>query len=128
VLVLQLGSGLAIVLLIAALLIGAQFVSLRWSLVLPAVAVDHPTTFAKSWAATVDCGPQMIGITFLIYLPVVAFNFLAWRSGLLEAFPLSVLLLEDAGSYICAAGWLTLLAFVFRSRSDWRSLPAQVGA
>jgi hypothetical protein len=120
-------SGLLALLLLLAIVIAAQLVFLRWALVLPATAVDHPGSFARSWAATTDCGPQMIGITILINLPILALDFLAWQGGLVAAFPYFTLLLEDIGFYISHAGLLTLLAFVFRSRSDWRSLPAQIG-
>jgi hypothetical protein len=96
--------------------------------VLPAAAVDHPGSFARSWAATADCGPQMIGITILINLPILALDFLAYQAGFVAAFPYLTLLLEDIGFYVGHAGLLTLLAFVFRSRSDWRGLPAQIGA
>jgi hypothetical protein len=121
-------GGIVALLVFLAIIIVAQFVFLRWALVLPAAAVDHPGSFARSWAATTDCGLQMIGITILINLPILALDFLAWQSGLLAAFPYFTLLLEDIGFYIGHAGLLTLLAFVFRSRSDWRNLPARIGA
>ncbi|HET6222584.1 MAG TPA: hypothetical protein VFE11_10475 [Dongiaceae bacterium] len=127
-LVLPFGGSLMGFLLQAAIFIAAQYLFLRWALVLPAAAVDHPGSFGRSWTATVDCGPQMVAVVLLVNLPILALDFLAWQVGLLDAFPYATLLLEDASSYIGTAGSLTLLAFVFRSRSDWRGLPAQVGA
>lgn len=118
-------------LVMALVSLAALFIMLRFSLVLPAGAVDARYGFAQSWADTAARGFQLMGTVLLVALPsFVALrlvNGLIASTGLAAAAPLTVLLLNSVGGYLFLAAMLTVLALVFRRLSGWQdSQPAAV--
>jgi hypothetical protein len=114
---------------IALALIGlaAGYLFLRLSLVLPAAAVDHAYTFARSWRDTATAGVAMmlavLAVGVVVMLVTVAY--VAIAAGLHAMMPLSMLLLGTAIDYVFTAILLGVLAIAFHHCTGWRD-PARV--
>ena len=100
--------------------------SLRFSLVYPATAVDERYGFAQSWSDTSGCGFQLLAGVVLASVPIwlafYALRLIAMGTGLAAAAPLSLLLLDHAGDYVAAAAYLTVLSLVFRRQTGWPTM------
>ena len=102
-------------------IVAAVFLSLRLSLVFPAIAVDLPYGFAQSWKDTAGGGLRLLAAMLAASAPLWAALLLfvasAGVSGLAGAAPFAVLFLDRAGGYVVAAAGLTVLSLVFRRRA-----------
>ncbi len=108
---------------VTAVMLAALFLALRFSLVLPAIAVDHAYSVAQSWEDTANCGGALLGIMLLAVLPILAgfllFMLLTEATGLAAVAPYSMLLVGDVIGYGLVAGGFAVLALAFAARSDW---------
>lgn len=108
--------------MIALMLVGF-YLYLRLGLVLPAITVDHPYRLAQSWRDTVGCGFQLLVATVAAVLPILVvqqiFFALALGIGLVSAAPYAVAFLGTVPTYVWSAAATTMIALVFRRRTDW---------
>jgi hypothetical protein len=99
------------------------YLYLRLGLVLPAITVDHPYRLAQSWHDTAGCGLQLLVATVAAVLPILLvqqmFFALALGTGLVSAAPYAIAFLGSVPTYVWSAAATTMIALVFRRRTDW---------
>lgn len=109
--------------LLGLVMLAGMFLFLRFALVFPAIAVDEPYDFARSWRDTAGGGMQLLTAVLMVTLPIsiglYLLSLLAASTELSRAAPLTLLFLNSAGSYVVAAGWLTVLPITFRRLTGW---------
>lgn len=110
-------------LLILFLSVTTLFIMVRLALVLPASAVDASYGFAQSWNDTTARGFRLVAIVLLVATPMFLllqiFNSMVELSGLANAAPFTMLLLNSVGSYLVLAALLTVFSLAFGRLSNW---------
>lgn len=106
----------------------AIFVLIRWSMVLPATAADHPTSLKSSWQQTEGNFGPMLGISVIIAVAIfvavfivsfiigLIFGFATGGLGVVGAIVLQLLLipLQLLGTFVAISG----LSYIYRYLSN----------
>jgi hypothetical protein len=94
-------------------------VATRLSLVFPAIAIDRGYGFFDSWRDTAGHGFRIVGLILAtqapFWLAMVALRLIATDTGLAQAAPYTLALVQEAGNYLAAAGGVAVLSLAFRA-------------